>query len=290
MKSLRARIAAILLVAAMGVSLTACKNNDADNSSVSGGNAEVSDNGDNSNAGENSAEADNSENADPDAPTEDPTAFLKQEITFGMAPGEEEETQDATEAPASTQAQAAQTNIVTQKVVVTEAGGAAVTEANGQQKTEIVTSVEEVAPTYVPAPKSEPIYWLDMTKSSDWVFNGDIMTIEFKIKEGTPDGNYPLMLTSPDFVNWDEEQLSVKTVGGYVTVGNATPTQADQVQPGQFTVSTTSAKGNAGDTVKISVNLSDNPGLVGMVVFFEYDSNALEVISSSAGEAISNLK
>lgn len=284
MKSLCARIAAILLVAAMGVSLTACNKNEADNSSVSGGNAEVSDNGENNIGG------DSAENADPNAPTEDPTAFLKQEITFGMAPGEvADDTQDATEAPAETQAPA-QTIVVTENVVVTEAGGAAVTDAKGQQVTEVVTSVQTEPVQYTPSPKSEPIYWLDMTKSEDWVFDGDIMTIEFKIKEGTPDGNYPLMLTSPDFVNWDEEQLDIKTVGGYVTVGDATPTQPDQVQPGQFTISSTCASGKAGDTVKISVKLSDNPGLVAMVVFFEYDSAALEVIGTSTGDALKNLK
>lgn len=288
MKSLRARIAAILLVAAMGVTLTACSKDDADKSSVSNsGNAEVSDNGENNNA-------DNS-NGGADAPTEDPTAFLKQEITFGMAPGEtaDDQTQDPTEAATEAPAAAPQTIIVTEKVVVTEAGGATVTDAKGQKVTEVVTQVQTEAVPYVPAPKSEPIYWLNMTKGSngeyDKVFNGDIMTIEFRIKEGTPDGNYPIMLTSPDFVNWEEEQLDIKTVGGYVTVGDAVPTQPDQVQPGQFTISSTSVSGKVGDTIKVVINISDNPGLVGMVVFVEYDSAALEVVGSEQGSAMEGI-
>ncbi|MGN0631454.1 MAG: cohesin domain-containing protein [Ruminococcus sp.] len=296
MKSLRARTAAILLVAAMGVSLTACSKDDADKSSVSGGNAEVSDNGENNGNADNNNSAENNGggaegNANAEENTEDPTAFLKQEISFGMAPGEtaDDQTQDPTEAETAVQT-SPQTYIVTEKVVVTEAGGAAVTNTQGNKVTEVVTQVQTEEVTYVPAPKSEPIYWLDMTKSEDWVFDGDILTIDFKIKEGTPDGNYPLMFTSPDFVNWDEEQLDIKTVGGYVTVGNATPTQPDQVQPGQFTISTTSAKGNAGDVIQVSVKLSDNPGLVGMVVFFEYDSAALEYVGSTKGEALQNLK
>ena len=300
MKSLRARTAAILLVAAMGVSLTACSKDDADKSSVSGGNAEVSDNGENNGDGNadnnNSAEnngggAEGNANANAEDSTEDPTAFLKQEISFGMAPGEtaDDQTQDPTEAETAVQTPP-QTYIVTEKVVVTEAGGAAVTNPQGSKVTEGVTQVQTEEVTYVPSPKSEPIYWLDMTKSEDWVFNGDILTLDFKIKEGTPDGNYPLMLTSPDFVNWDEEQLEIKTVGGYVTVGDATPTQPDQVQPGQFTISTSSAKGNVGDVIQVSVKLSDNPGLVGMVVFFEYDSAALEYVGSTKGEALQNLK
>lgn len=288
MKSLRARIAAILLVAAMGVTLSACNKDDADSSSTSSaGNAEVSDNGENSGA-TNSADNNNGENNTPVFTTDanDPTSFLKQEITFGMDPAESlsgNSTQDPTEAPSSQGGNsAAQTVIYTKQVVVTEVGGAAVTDAKGQDVTEVVTEVQTQESSYVAAPISKPVYWLDMTGNSDKVFDGEIMYLEFKIKEGTPDGNYPIILSSPDFVNWDEEQLDVKTVAGYVTVGDAVPTQQDQIQPGQLTISSTCASGKVGDTITISLNIHDNPGLVGMLFKVEYDSGALEYVASEA--------
>lgn len=287
MKSIRTRIAAILLVAAMGVTLSACNNDEADSSSTSSaGNAEVSNNGDNSGT-TNSANNNNGENNSPVFTTDpnDPTSFLKQEITFGMDPSSSlngNTTQDPTEAPVQQGGNSAQTVIYTKQVVVTQAGGAAVTDAKGQDVTEVVTEVQTQESSYVAAPISKPVYWLDMTGNSDKTFQGDIMNLEFKIKEGTPDGNYPIILSSPDFVNWDEEQLDVKTVAGYVTVGNAVPTQQDQIQPGQLTISSTCVSGKVGDTITVSLQIHDNPGLVGMLFKVEYDSGALEFVDSEA--------
>lgn len=298
MKSFRTRIAAILIVAAMGITMTACSSSDESSvDSASGESAVAADNGDNNGAAEAtvSAGSDAADNGDVQAEiAEGNTDFLKQEITFGMEPGliNGDGAQDPTEAPQQTQAP--QTYIVTRQVVVTEAGGKIVTDAKGQNATEVVTEVKQEEVPYVPAPMSQPVYWLDMTKGAngeyDKVFNGDIMTIEFKIKEGTPDGNYPIVLNSADFVNWEEEQLDVKTVGSYITVGDAVPSAAEQVQPGQFTVYSTSDKGNVGDTVKVVLNISDNPGLVGLLFRVEFDSNALEYVTSYSGSALAGFK
>ncbi|MDE6020908.1 MAG: cohesin domain-containing protein [Ruminococcus sp.] len=293
MKSLHARIAAILLVAAMGVTLSACSKDDADISSASGENSEVSDNGENNTAENSTAANNNGDNSSREKSTnaaiEDSTDFLKQEITFGMDPSKPSgNVQDPTEAP-NAQTNAPQTVVYTKKVIVTEAGGAAVTDAKGQDVTEVVTEVQTETNPYVAVPVSESIYWLDMTGNCDKLFEGDMMELEFRIKEGTPDGNYPIILSSPDFVNWDEEQLDVKTVAGYVTVGNATPTQQAQVQPGQFTISSSCASGKVGDTITVTINIHSNPGLVGMLFKVEFDSGALEYIESNPGSAMENI-
>lgn len=306
MKSLSARIAAILLVAAIGGTLSACSKDDADISSVSdGNNAEVSLNGESSVVDDNSSSAIENDNSSSESNNEsstsesssteavkangevaeDPTAFMKQEITFGMDPndimGGGASAQDPTESPAPVQ-----TEVVTKQVVVTEKNGSPSKDTNGQTVTEVVTEVQN---KYVSAPVSKPVYWLDMTGNSDKVFNGDMMILEFKIKENTPDGNYPIVLSSPDFVNWAEEQLDVKTVGGYVTVGDATPTQPSQVQPGQFTISSSCASGKVGDTITISLDISDNPGIVGMLFKVEFDSAALEFVSAETGSAMEDV-
>ncbi len=193
--------------------------------------------------------------------------------------------QDPTE-PAVTE-----TVVVTKEVIVTEAGGEAATDAEGETVTEVVTEVQPVTQPYTPSILSDYIYWLDMTKGSDGqydkVFNGEIYVFEFKVKENTPDGNYAITLSDPDFVNWDEEQLDVKTVDGYVTVGSAQPTPPSQVQPGQFTIAASSTKANVGDTIKVTLSASDNPGLVGLLFKVAFDTNALELIDSYPGEALS---
>lgn len=310
MKSLSARIAAILLVAAIGGTLSACGKDDTDVSSVSDSIAEASLNGESSvvdgddssasendnNNSDNSEKSDESSNAESSSTeaakanananggaVEDPTSFLKQEITFGVDPSNilGGGAQDPTEAPAPVQ-----TEVHTKKVVVTEKNGSPSKDSSGQTVTEVVTEIQN---KYVSIPVSKPVYWLDMTGNTDKIFNGDMINLEFKIKENTPDGNYPIVLSSPDFVNWAEEQLDVKTVGGYVTVGNATPTQPSQVQPGQFTISASCASGKVGDTITISLDISDNPGIVGMLFKVEFDSGALEFVSAETGSAMEDV-
>ena len=63
----------------------------------------------------------------------------------------------------------------------------------------------------------------------------------------------------------------------------ATPEEARNAQSGKFTVSVGSASGKDGDEVKVPINFSDNPGLVGMIFWFEYDSNALELVPDECG-------
>ncbi len=298
MKTLRARIAAILLVAAMGITFSACNNKKDDVTPATAG-TEVSDNGESAAEGDNSADnnnaAENNNNNQPAATTADDgielttgeSGFMKQEITFGIEPKSTDENvvQDATE-PATEPA----TIVVTKEVIVTEAGGEAATDAKGSTVTEVVTEVQPVTEPYTPAIMSDYIWWLDMDKGPDGeynkVFNGEIYVFEFKIKENTPDGNYAITLSDPDFVNWEEEQLDVKTVDSYVTVGDAVPTPTSQVQPGQFTISVAPASGNVGDTVKVVLSASDNPGLVGLLFKVAFDFNALELVNSYAGEAL----
>ncbi|MBQ8514950.1 MAG: hypothetical protein IJ496_06085 [Ruminococcus sp.] len=288
MRSLRAGIAAILLVAVMGITLSGCSNDKDSVESASNSAAEVSDNGDadNSNSDNSASEdsAENGDNSEVEVETEeDPTAILVQEATFIWGTDEgsgNDDTQDPTEAPEP------EVVVVTEYVAVTEAGGEQATDAAGETVTEVVTQTQTEAVTYVPAMDNFRSYWLDMVKKNgeyNKVFNGEFLVVTFKIKEGTPDGNYPITFGEQDFVNWEEEQLDVKTVDGYVTVGDAIPTAAGQAQPGQFTIQAKSVTGKAGDEVEVIFNVNDNPGLVGYVFNFEYDKNALEIVDARIG-------
>lgn len=300
MKTLRARIAAILLVAVMGITLSGC-NNEADVSSASSG-AEVSDNGDADNSSdsnsdessqaENNKDESSNENAGGNSESEpeeseedldDPNSFLQQDVTFTWGDGSSEDTeQDPTEPPTES------VIVVTEYVAVTEAGGEAATDAKGEEVTEVVTETQVVTEPYIPAMDSFRSYWLDMVQNSDGTYNktfgGEFLVVTFKIKDSTPDGNYPITLGTQDFVNWEEEQLDVKTVDGYVTVGDTTPVAPGQAQPGQFTIQAMGAKGNAGDEVEVIFNVTDNPGLVGYVFNFQYDKNALQIVNARVGD------
>ncbi len=302
MKTLRTRIAAILLVAAMGVTMSACSD-DSDLTSASGG-AEISDNGDtsaddDSSTAENNDKDNNNDNNNDktddknnneeskDAPennveetTSDP---LVHDVTFVWGDDTEAVDQDPTEPPAE-----ADPIIVTEYVAVTEAGGETATDNEGSVVTEVVTKTEmPTASAYVPSMDKFRSYWLDMKKSNgeyNKVFNGEFLIVTFKIKDSTPDGNYPITMTEQDFVNWEEEQLDVKTVDGCVTVGDAIPVPNGQAQPGQFTIQALNASGNVGDEVDVIFNVTDNPGLVGYIFNFQYDRNALEIVNARVGD------
>lgn len=126
-------------------------------------------------------------------------------------------------------------------------------------------------------------YWLDMGLYEDFVFNGEFIVVTFKVKESTPDGNYKIHMVDPDFVNWDADQLTINTIDGAVTVGNATTPSYGTVENGAFTLQAQSVKANPGDTVDVVFNLTDNPGLVGFIFKFQYDCNALEIVNAKVG-------
>lgn len=282
MKTLRTRIAAILVVAAMGITMSACSKDDDTSSSTSG--VVVTDAANNTEAAE-TVKVENGTIATVEGESVDPSSgFIVQEMIFGPGSTDEEVQQDATE-PATE----APTVVVTKQVTVTEAGGEPATDAQGEAVTEVVTEIQTEAVQYTPSIFSDYVYWLNMTNVNgqyDKVWNGEMFVFEFKIKDNTPDGNYEIALSDPDFVNWDEEQLDVKTVNGYVTVGDATPTQPAQVQPGQFTIAVEGASGKVGDTIKVILNASDNPGLVGLLLKVSFDQNALELVDSYQGSAL----
>jgi hypothetical protein len=297
MRTLRAGIAAFLLVALMGMTLTGC-GSDSESSTESSAALEVAEDetvsGDDSSTSE--EDADDEEVSVEEA--EDATDFLKQDAVFTWGDdAADTTTQDATEAAQGNSGSSNQ-SVSTQYVVVTEAGGAAVTDAKGTTVTEVVTSAgnsssgNETTTSYTPAIDNFRSYWLDMTKKDgvyDKVFNGDFLVVTFKIKDGTPDGNYAISMGDQDFVNWDEEQLDVKTVDGYVTVGDVAQSVSGQAQPGQFTIQATSVKGNVGDEVEVVFKVTDNPGLVGYVFNFQYDKNALEIVGARIGDDCSDI-
>lgn len=191
---------------------------------------------------------------------------------------------------------------VTEIVNVTEANGEVVKDENGQPVTEvkIITnatpepagnssdnnSTPENTPTNAPEtqPASEYVsntkgmyaMWIDISKNKNFVFNDSIIKITFKVKEDAPDGIYNISL-NPDLSSIEGVSIVPDTIlNGSIQVGGSAGS-ADQALNG-FSVYGDNVTAKQGDTVEFSINMKDNPGLAALVMWYYYDSNALEVI------------
>lgn len=282
MKSTRTKIAALLLVAVMGITVGGCSKGDS--SSNSTGNSASA------NADANGSASDNSGDSSQEVETIDASdASLKQNMIF-LA-------EDATPGGnAATNSNSTKTevggNSDDEYVVVTDANGKAVTDTNGKQvttpaktTTNNASSGDSSSDNYQPNMTRRALYWLDMSEQENFVFNGETIVLTFKIKDNAADGNYAVNICKEtDFADYSAEgRITADLIDGTVTVGNATPEEARNAQSGKFTVSVGSASGKDGDEVKVPINFSDNPGLVGMIFWFEYDSNALELVPDECG-------
>lgn len=125
-------------------------------------------------------------------------------------------------------------------------------------------------------------WWMDISKSQDYIFNGEYLVAEFKIKEGTADGIYPITINHADFANWNSQTVEFDTVDGAVVVGGeAEENKFNDGDAPQLMV--TNVSGKAGDTVKVAINIQNNPGVVANILRFSYNSDVLEFVSAGEG-------
>ncbi len=125
-------------------------------------------------------------------------------------------------------------------------------------------------------------WWMDLSRNEDYLFNGEYLVAEFKIKDGTADGIYPVTLDWLDFANWDCKTVKFKAIDGAVVVGGeATENVFDDGTEPQVMVS--NVEGKAGETVAVAINVKNNPGVVGNILRFSYNSDVLEFVSAGEG-------
>lgn len=300
MRNVYKKIIAIALVAAIGSTLGACdkkdKSKDKDKSSSS-----VSKSADESVSNEDESASDDESISADSVDSEQASAALKQNLTVTLddqdsQEGAAENNQDATESDGSSgsnsSGNASNGSGSNQYVEVTNDKGEVQTDANGNAETKAVSgngsangnggSVSD--PNYVSKTTIAKTYWLDMTKSENYVFDGEFLVATFKVKDTTPDGSYPIDITKADVANWEVETLAPDLINGYVTVGNAQAPSVDSPTDGNFTISVDSITAKTGDTIEVKFNISNNPGLVAFVFNFSFDSNALEYQGLSVGK------
>ena len=189
--------------------------------------------------------------------------------------------------------------VVTSYAAVTDDSGNKVVDDNGKVVTEVVTTPsnnggavvdpnQNAASSYTEKLDTFQAYWMDMTKSEDIVFNGDMINVTFKVKDTAPDGNYVIHLSdsqySSEFANWDAKALVPSVTNGCITVGSATPEAQTATNASDFVLTADSVTAKQGDEVTVSFNIADNPGMVAFVLRFQYDCNALEIVDAEVGD------
>ena len=185
---------------------------------------------------------------------------------------------------------------VTEVVIVTDEAGEPATNAAGEtvtetvkvttvvKKTEKVTQTTTTAPAAKYEPKQDGRYamWLDISKDENFYFEGDFLHIVFKVKENIPDGDYKFRI-SPDLS--DVAGVAVhpsKVIDGTIRVNNGSIDPVDVSGETGMVFYGDNIACKQGDTIDYYMNIKNNTGLVAFVIWFYFDSNALEFVSAEA--------
>ena len=169
---------------------------------------------------------------------------------------------------------------VTQAVPVTEAatqGGNQATDASqGNSEASEATQAQSSDSNYQSKTESKYIFWIDIGKDVDFKFNGQFVKITFKVKDGTPDGEYPITI-DPDISTVDGKSLNrqLNVLNGTIKVGGTIDPQ--DIKSDGITVYADNISAKAGDTIDYYINIKNNPGAAALMMWFSYDANALEL-------------
>lgn len=207
------------------------------------------------------------------------------------APTEAEEIEETTEIEDVTDAEG---QPVTEVVVVTDEAGEPATNASGETVTETVkvttvikkpstqTRPTTAASKYEAKQDGRYAMWLDISKDENFYFEGDFLHIKFKVKKGIPDGDYKFRI-SPDLS--DVAGVAVypsKVIDGTIRVNNGSIEPVDVSGETGMVFYGDNVACKQGDTIDYYMNIKNNTGLVAFVIWFYFDSNALEFISAEA--------
>ncbi len=199
---------------------------------------------------------------------------------------------------------------VVKVVPMTDTAGQPVTDAAGNQQTETVTVTETVVvtePVENPAtlsPIADPnqtvtevsapsgyspsydlckAYWLDMSQEGDFFFEGEFLIIEFEVNQDIPDGSYPVSIEKADIASWDVVSWDPEIINGEVAVNTELTAQPDMPEK-DFALKVKSVQAKQGDTVKVVIDLKNNPGFCGFVMDIQYDKSAMTIVDTYGGE------
>ena len=180
---------------------------------------------------------------------------------------------------------------VTEVAVVTDEAGATVTDASGSTVTELVkvttvvkkpTTQTSTTVKYESNQDGRYAMWLDISKDENFYFEGDFLHMVFKVKDNIPDGDYKIRI-SPDLS--DVAGTAVypsKVIDGTVRVNKGSIDSIDVSGESGMVFYGNNVACKQGDTIDCYINIKNNSGLVAFVIWFYFDSNALEFVSAEA--------
>lgn len=295
MSDIRKRVIAILAVACMALTAaTGCSNKNKDNSSSKANDAEVFDD-----SFENVKNEDNNIIAMPfqTGKPGDGNPFVSAPADVDLNAEDPVAATNPAGAGTSTDVEAP-----TEIVTVTDAEGEPVTDSQGEPVTEVVTvpsangngnsgnnnnsseTTDVSAENYVSSTDNMYCLWMDLSTNENFVFNGQVIKVTFKLKDGIPNRDYPVRF-NPDLSSIAGQTVTPDSiVQGAIRVGSGIDAQNVSSSDG-LVMYGDNISANAGDTVDYYINIENNPGLAAMLVWVYYDSNAMEIVSmKSAGE------
>lgn len=172
-----------------------------------------------------------------------------------------------------------------QPIKVTDAQGEQVTDSAGQPVTEYVTKDSESS-DYKSVTNGNYVLWIgDVLKDEDYVFNDEFIKITFEVKEGIPDGEYPITFAT-DFSNVKGGITNPsKIYSGSITVGGEAKKGEDHSNETDFILYGDNVSCKQGESVDFYIKAKNNPGLAATLLWFYYDSNAMTVKTKSVKPA-----
>ena len=171
----------------------------------------------------------------------------------------------------------------TQSVEVTDARGETVTDNSGNPMTEYVTKSGDGS-DYKSVTNGNYVLWMDISKDENFVFNDEFIKISFEIKNDIPDGEYPINFAT-DFSSINGVIHDPVIYPGTITVGGEAKKGEDHSGKTDFILYGDNISCKQGDKVDYYINIKNNPGLAGTVLWFYYDSNAMTVSSKGGVKA-----
>ncbi len=171
----------------------------------------------------------------------------------------------------------------------TDINGAVVTQENGSAATAEAYTGTTLATTYakqdyVPKYQSYQAFWLDTSKKADYIFDGEFLVLEAEIPADAVDGVYPIEFYYTDVSNYDAQDVGeITTVPGYICINSAEPAGTTPTAAG-MTLAPQNVSAKPGDTVRIPIMITNNPGIVAFDLRLRYDSNAMQIVDAGAGK------
>ncbi len=191
-------------------------------------------------------------------------------------------TAKATAASTTTTAKAtAASTTTTAKATATSATTTAKATATSATTTasEAETTVTTTSAGYVAETDAKYFMWVDIAKDKDYVFNDEFIKLSFKIKEDIPDKDYTIRL-KPDLS--DIKGVSIypdSVIHGTIRVNSGSIAPVDVSAETGMAVYGDNIACKQGDTVDYYINFKNNSGIAGALIWFYYDSNAMELVS-----------